>query len=82
MGYASPRPSAASARKASTRASGWSRTAPALEAIAFQQGDRVAEAAAGGGALDVAFTPVINTWRDRRTLELQVRDVRPHGAAH
>ena len=53
-----------------------------LEAIAFQQGDRVAEAAAGGGALDVAFTPVINTWRDRRTLELQVRDVRPHVPAH
>ena len=50
----------------------------ALEVIAFGQADRVADAAADGGALDVAFTPVINTWRDRRTLELQLRDLRPH----
>ena len=49
-----------------------------LEVIAFQQGDNVSEAAAGGGALDIAFTPVINAWRDRRTLELQLRDLRPH----
>ena len=48
------------------------------EAIAFQQGDHVAEVAAGGGEFDIAFTPVINTWRDRRTLELQLRDLRPH----
>ena len=48
------------------------------EAIAFQQGDHVAEVAAGGGKFDIAFTPVINTWRDRRTLELQLRDLRPH----
>ena len=49
-----------------------------LEVIAFRQADRVAEAAAGRGALDIAFTPVINTWRDRRTLELQLRDLQPH----
>ena len=49
-----------------------------LEAIAFRQGDHVAEVAAGGGEFDIAFTPVINTWRDRRTLELQLRDLRPH----
>ena len=48
------------------------------EAIAFQQGDHVAEVAADGGEFDIAFTPVINTWRDRRTLELQLRDLRPH----
>ena len=49
-----------------------------LDVIAFQQGDRVAAVAADGGALDIAFTPVINTWRDRRTLELQLRHLRPH----
>ena len=49
-----------------------------LEAIAFRQGDHVAEVTAGSGEFDIAFTPVINTWRDRRTLELQLRDLRPH----
>ena len=49
-----------------------------LEVIAFRQADRVAEAAAGRGPLDIAFTPLINTWRDRRTLELQLRDLQPH----
>ena len=53
----------------------------ALEVIAFQRGDQVAQAATGGGALDIAFTPVINTWRERRTLELQLRDLRPHESA-
>ncbi len=53
-----------------------------LEVIAFQQGDRVAEAAAGGGALDIAFTPVINTWRDRHTLELQLRGLQPTSRPH
>ena len=50
----------------------------ALEAIAFQQADHVAETVARGGVLDIAFTPVFNQWRGRRTLELQLRDVRPH----
>ena len=50
----------------------------ALDVIAFQRGDQVAQSAHGGGALDIAFTPVINTWRERRTLELQLRDLRPH----
>lgn len=49
-----------------------------LDVIAFQQGDRVAQAAAESDAHDIAFTPVINTWRDRRNLELQLRDLRPH----
>ena len=52
----------------------------ALEVIAFQRGDQVAQAATGG-ALDIAFTPVINTWRERRTLELHLRDLRPHDPA-
>jgi single-stranded-DNA-specific exonuclease len=50
----------------------------ALEVIAFQKADRVAQAAASGGMLDIAFIPAVNTWRDRRTLELQLRDLRPH----
>ena len=50
----------------------------ALEAIAFQQADHVAGAVAKGSVLDIAFTPVFNQWRGRRTLELQLRDVRPH----
>lgn len=49
-----------------------------LDVIAFQQGDNASKAAAAGGMLDIAFTPVINTWRDRRHLELQLRDLRPH----
>ena len=49
-----------------------------LDVIAFQMGDRAAEAATDGGAHDIAFTPTINTWRDRRILELQLRDLRPH----
>ena len=49
-----------------------------LDVIAFQMGDRAAEAATDGGAHDIAFTPVVNTWRSRRTLELQLRDLRPH----
>lgn len=49
-----------------------------LDVIAFRRGDDVSEAAAAGGMLDIAFTPVINTWRDRRNLELQLRDLRPH----
>ena len=49
-----------------------------LEVIAFQQGEQVMEAAASGGLLDIAFTPVINTWRQRRNLELHLRNLRPH----
>lgn len=49
-----------------------------LDVIAFRRSDDVSEAVAAGGMLDIAFTPVINTWRDRRNLELQLRDLRPH----
>ena len=49
-----------------------------LEVIAFQIADRVAEAAEKGSKLDIAFVPVINAWGNRRTLELQLRDLRPH----
>ena len=49
-----------------------------LDVIAFQMGDRAAQAATNASAYDIAFTPTINTWRDCRTLELQLRDLRPH----
>ena len=49
-----------------------------LEVIAFRIAERVAEAADKGSVLDIAFVPVINTWRDQSTLELQLRDLRPH----
>ena len=49
-----------------------------LEVIAFRIAERVAEAANKGSMLDIAFVPVINTWRDQSTLELQLRDLRPH----
>ena len=49
-----------------------------VEVIAFRIADRVAEATAGGSELDIAFVPVINTWGNRQTVELQLRDLRPH----
>ena len=49
-----------------------------LEVIAFRIAERVTEAADKGSMLDIAFVPVINTWRDQSTLELQLRDLRPH----
>ena len=49
-----------------------------LEVIAFRIADRVAQAAAAGNKLDIAFVPVINTWGNGHTLELQLRDLRPH----
>lgn len=49
-----------------------------LEVIAFGLADRVSEAGAAGGLLDIAFVPVINTWGNRQSLELQLRDLRPH----
>ena len=49
-----------------------------LEVIAFRIADRVAQAAAEGSELDIAFVPVINTWGNQQALELQLRDLRPH----
>ena len=51
-----------------------------LEVIAFRLADRVSDAAAAGGLVDIAFVPVINTWGNRQSLELQLRDLRPHTA--
>ena len=49
-----------------------------LEVIAFRIADRIAEGVAKGSALDIAFVPTVNTWANQRTLELQLRDLRPH----
>ena len=48
------------------------------EVIAFRMADRVAVAAEEGSKMDIAFVPVINTCGNRQTLELQLRDMRPH----
>jgi single-stranded-DNA-specific exonuclease len=45
------------------------------EVIAFQQAERIV-ALPAGTAVDLAFTPVINTWRDQHTVELQLRAIR------
>lgn len=49
-----------------------------LPVIGFRLADRVAEASSRGGKLDIAFVPAVNTWGNQHTLELQLRDVRPH----
>ena len=49
-----------------------------LDVIAFRIAERVAEATEKGSMLDIAFVPVINTWGNQSTLELQLRDLRPH----
>lgn len=46
------------------------------EVIAFQQAERLV-ALPAGTVVDIAFTPVINTWRDQHTVELQLRAIRP-----
>jgi single-stranded-DNA-specific exonuclease len=48
-----------------------------LEVIAFQQADHV-QAFAPQTPLDIAFTPLVNTWQGRYNVELQLRALRPH----
>ncbi|NVK64568.1 MAG: single-stranded-DNA-specific exonuclease RecJ [Flavobacteriales bacterium] len=48
-----------------------------LEAIAFNQADKE-EDVASGIPFDVAYTLEINRWQDRETLQLNVKDIRPH----
>jgi single-stranded-DNA-specific exonuclease len=49
----------------------------AFRAVAFGAGERIEELQAPALCLDVAFRPVINTFRMRRSVELQVVDWRP-----
>ena len=48
-----------------------------LEVIAFQQADHVLSFAPEA-PLDIAFTPILNTWQGRYNVELQLRALRPH----
>lgn len=49
-----------------------------LEAMAFGQGDRLAEV---GARVDLVFGLRENVWRGQRTIELEVRDFAPPGVA-
>ena len=48
-----------------------------LRALAFNQADWVQELSETEGPLDVAFRPIINEFRGRRTVELHLVDWRP-----
>ena len=45
-----------------------------LKAIAFGMGDRAGELMSAGGACCLAFTPKLNEWQGRRTIDLEVAD--------
>ncbi len=46
------------------------------KAIAFGMGDQYDALCAHSESFSIAFTPVVNEWRNQRTLELEVRDLR------
>jgi single-stranded-DNA-specific exonuclease len=48
-----------------------------LRAVAFGLADRIDELASAGGQCSLAFTPKINEWQGRRTVELEVTDFQP-----
>jgi len=48
-----------------------------LEVIAFQLADHV-QSVAPQTPLDIAFTPLVNAWQGRYSVELQLRALRPH----
>jgi single-stranded-DNA-specific exonuclease len=52
-----------------------------IRAVSFGNGEWAEELAGVGGTIDVAFRPVINEFRGRRTVELQVTDWRVSTAA-
>ena len=51
------------------------------DVIAFQQADHV-QSFAPDTPLDIAFTPIINSWQGRHNVELQLRALRPHDPSH
>jgi single-stranded-DNA-specific exonuclease len=51
----------------------------AIRAVAFGGGDWEDDLNSGGGSLAVAFKPVINHWRGRQTVEMQIADWRRDG---
>jgi single-stranded-DNA-specific exonuclease len=54
-----------------------SQTATRIDVIAFGQAERL-RAFPPDQPLDIAFTPILNTWRGRYNVELQLRAARPH----
>jgi single-stranded-DNA-specific exonuclease len=48
-----------------------------MRAVAFGQGDWVDEIAALDGSMSISFKPVINTYRDRQTVEMHLQDWQP-----
>ena len=52
-----------------------------MRAVAFNRAEWIAELTACSGELDIAFRPMINEFRGRRTVELHLVDWRPSAAA-
>lgn len=50
---------------------------PALRGIAFRQGPCLARLQGMGAAFDLAFTPRLNAWKGRTSVELEAQAVRP-----
>jgi single-stranded-DNA-specific exonuclease len=48
-----------------------------MRAVAFGQGDWADEIAALEGSMSISFKPVINTFRDRQTVEMHLQDWQP-----
>jgi single-stranded-DNA-specific exonuclease len=48
----------------------------AMEVVAFSMAARLT-ALVPGTRLDIAFTPIINSWQGQRKVELQLRDIHP-----
>jgi single-stranded-DNA-specific exonuclease len=48
-----------------------------IDVIAFNMTEQM-RFFANAGLLDIAFTPALNTWQGRNTVELQLRALRPH----
>ena len=52
-----------------------------IRGVCFGGGEWCEELAAAGGPLDIAYRPIINTFRDRQTVEVQLVDFRVSGMA-
>ncbi|MFO0879345.1 MAG: single-stranded-DNA-specific exonuclease RecJ [Gemmataceae bacterium] len=48
-----------------------------LKAIAWNMADRVDELLSGGGTCSLAFTPKLNEWEGRKSVDLEVTDFQP-----
>ena len=52
-----------------------------MRAVAFGMADRVDELTSGGGHCCLAFTPKVNEWQGRTSVEIEVIDFRPTALA-